>query len=349
MNKRVLLGMSGGIDSSVSAMLLQDQGYDVTGITFLFSGTEEQNHHFLADAKHLAEQLKIKHITLDLRTEFEKIVIQYFINEYSKGHTPFPCAYCNPILKFNYLNKYAEKENCDFIATGHYVKTGIHNGKKYLFQGSDPDKDQTFFLWGLERKIVDKLIFPLGEFEKTEIRKLAEKRGFVSLSKKKDSLGICFIEGNNYRDFLDNAGIKSQPGNFVDEKGQVLGQHSGITNYTIGQRRGLGIHLNFPVWVAKIVLDANEIVLSKYEDLYRSKIIIENYYILDKQIINSGSVLKVKIRYRLQETPCRLNILDDTSAEVELLEPEAMIAPGQTAVFYHNDRLVGGGFIKLAE
>ncbi len=178
---------------------------------------------------------------------------------------------------------------------------------------------------------------------------MANERGYVSLSEKKDSLGICFIEGNDYRYFLKKRGIKSQPGNFVDENGNILGQHSGIFNYTIGQRRGLGLNLNFPLFVTKFRLDDNEIVLAKYDDLYRSKLYIENYYILDNEIIELSSQLIVKVRYRLQETRCNLHILSDTEAEVELLQPEAMIAPGQTAVFYHNDRLVGGGFIKSAE
>ncbi|MDX8337806.1 tRNA 2-thiouridine(34) synthase MnmA [Draconibacterium sp. IB214405] len=349
MNKRVLLGMSGGIDSSVSAMLLKEQGYKVIGITFLFSGSDEQNHHFLKDAVALADSLNIQHLTVDLRKEFEEYVIKYFIDEYQNGRTPFPCAYCNPNLKFNYLNKYAIANNCDSIATGHYVKTGLYNGKKYLFQGDDPEKDQSFFLWGLPREIVDKLIFPLGNFEKTEIRNLANERGYVTLAKKKDSLGICFIEGNDYRHFLKKRGIKSEPGNFVDENGNILGEHSGIFNYTIGQRRGLGLNLNFPLFVSEFRLDDNEIVLTKYDDLYRSKLRIENYYIIDNEIVDSGVQLIVKVRYRLQETLCSLHILNDTEAEVELLQPEAMIAPGQTAVFYHNDRLVGGGFIKSAE
>ena len=349
MNKRVLLGMSGGIDSSVSAMLLQEQGYEVVGITFLFSGTDEQNHHFLKDAVSLAERLGIEHEAIDLRNEFEEVVIRYFIDEYTNGKTPFPCAYCNPILKFKYLNKYAKKNNCDWIATGHYVKIDYYQGKKYLFQGKDPEKDQSFFLWGLNREIVDKLIFPLGNFEKDYIRSYAREKGFVSLSKKKDSLGICFIEGNDYRNFLEKRGIKSVPGNFVDQNGSVLGQHCGITNYTIGQRRGLGLNLNFPLFVSQIRLDDNEIVLEKYTDLYRSRLLLENYYIIDNQIIKSGINLIVKVRYRLQETPCRLHILNDTEAEVELLEPEAMIAPGQTAVLFHGERLVGGGFIKSSE
>lgn len=349
MNKRVLLGMSGGVDSSVSAMLLQDKGYEVVGITFQFSGTDTENHHFLNDAKVLAKQLKIQHIVVDLRQEFKQQIIRYFIDEYVKGRTPFPCAYCNPNLKFKYLELYAKQRNCEFIATGHYVKTGLHRGKKYLFQGEDPEKDQTFFLWGLNRRIVDKLIFPLGEFKKTEIRRIAKEHGFYSLSKKKDSLGICFIEGNDYRKFLKKEGIKSSPGNFVDENGAILGRHTGIINYTIGQRRGLGLNLNFPYFVAKIRLDDNEIVLAKYKDLYCNKIILKDYYYIDNQLNKCKDQLIVKVRYRLQETPCSFNILDETRAEVELLKPEAMIAPGQTAVFYIGTRLVGGGFIESAE
>lgn len=349
MNKRVLLGMSGGIDSSVSAIMLQEQGYEVIGVTFLFSGTDEQNHHFLMDAKELADSLRIKHFTVDLRKEFEEKIIDYFIKEYTKGHTPFPCAYCNPALKFKHLHDYSQQENCDSIATGHYVQTGYVNGKKYLFQGTDPEKDQTFFLWGLKREIVDKLIFPLGQYDKTYIREYAKEKGFVSLSEKKDSLGICFIEGNDYRKFLEQREIKSEPGNFVDVDGRILGRHNGITHYTIGQRRGLGLNLNFPLFVSEIRLDGNEIVLAKYDDLYRSKLILKDFYFIDNEIINSGFELLVKVRYRLQETPCRLNILNETEVEVELLQSEAMIAPGQTAVLFHGKRLIGGGFIKSAE
>lgn len=225
----------------------------------------------------------------------------------------------------------------------------MYKGNKYLFQGDDEDKDQTFFLWGLKRNIVDRLLFPLGEFQKNEIRNLAKENGFEQLSEKKDSLGVCFIEGNNYRNFLEKRGINSEPGNFIYHNGEVLGRHKGITNYTIGQRRGLGLNLNFPVFVSEIRLDDNEIVLSKYEDLYRNKISITNYYFIDKEVFTSNKTWIVKVRYRLQETPCKLHILNETRAEVELLESEAMISPGQTAVFYDGDRLVGGGFIESSE
>ena len=169
------------------------------------------------------------------------------------------------------------------------------------------------------------------------------------MSKKKESLGICFIEGNNYRNFLESEGIKSRAGNFVDLKGKILGQHSGITNFTIGQRRGLGIHLNYPVFVAEIRLDENEIVLAKYADLYKNRITIKDYHVVDNEYNRQLKSLVVRVRYRLQETPCELNILNRSRAEVRLFEPEAMIAAGQTAVFYDGERLVGGGFIESAE
>ncbi len=280
---------------------------------------------------------------------FRSTVITYFKDEYTAGRTPFPCAYCNPKIKFYYLKKYAEKEKCEFIATGHYVRAKLFNGKKYIFQGVDKDKDQSFFLWGLSQKLIQKLIFPLGDYDKQSVRKIAIERCFKFLSEKKESLGICFIEGNNYRNFLEKEGIKSKFGNFVNTKGEVLGKHRGITNYTIGQRRGLGIHLNYPVFVAKFNLDANEIVLSNYIDLYKNRIIIKDYYFAEAQEITTCKEFIVKVRYRLQETPCKINILDETRAEVRLLEPEAMIANGQTAVFYDGDRLVGGGFIESSE
>ncbi len=349
MNKRVLLGMSGGVDSSVSAMLLLEQGYDVVGVTFLFGGSEVVNHSISTEAKTLAHTLAIKHLTIDLRSEFRSTVIEYFKDEYLAGRTPFPCAFCNPKVKFYQLEELAKKQNCDWIATGHYAQIKKYKGQNYIYQGNDPDKDQSFFLWGLRKDLIDKLIFPLGEYEKTEIKRMAEERGFSSLSKKKESLGICFIEGNNYRKFLESEGIKSRPGKFVDHNGTILGEHNGITNFTIGQRRGLGINLNYPVFVAEIRLDENEIVLAKYADLYKRKLVLKDIHVVDRQIDKELNPLTVKVRYRLQETPCELNILSGARAEVELLKPEAMIAAGQTAVFYDGPRLVGGGFIESSE
>lgn len=338
--------MSGGVDSSVSAILLQESGYEVTGLTFIFSGLDILNQKNIDGARELADKLNFNHFVVDLRKEFRSTVISYFVEEYVHGKTPFPCAYCNPKLKFLYLQKYAELNKCASISTGHYVQIHQKENKKYISKGIDSDKDQSFFLWGLKSELIEKLIFPLGKYHKSEIRSIADQKGFKKLSSKKDSLGICFIEGNDYRVFLKNEGIISNPGNFVDKNGNILGKHNGIINYTIGQRRGLGINLNFPVFVSEFRLDENEIVLSKYNDLYRNYITINGYQFIDIEEINPNRIWTVKIRYRLQLTPCRIHILDAHRAEVELLKPEAMIANGQTAVFYDGDRLIGGGFIE---
>jgi len=346
MNNKVLLGMSGGVDSSVSAIILKEKGYDVTGITFLFADLPQNNKIVVEEAGTLASILKINHIVVDLRAEFEEKVVQYFIHEYINGRTPFPCAYCNPEVKFRFLVKFARKEGCSFISTGHYANIQEVNNNNYIFKGVDPDKDQSFFLWGLKKELTSKLLFPLGSFYKSDIREIAAKNGFSSLSTKRDSLGICFIEGNDYRKFLEKKGIKSKPGNFVDKEGQILGMHRGIINYTVGQRHGLGINLNFRGFVSEFRLDANEIVLSEFDDLYKEKLVINNYYFIDNEEIKFDRIWDVKIRYRLQLTPCRIHILDEVRAEVYLLKSEAMIAVGQTAVFYDGERLVGGGFIE---
>ena len=350
MKPRVLLGMSGGVDSSVAAMILQERGYEVSGVSIMFFGDEnDAPEEQFRDAKLLAEKLQIEHFTIDLRTEFKQKIIDYFTGEYKRGNTPFPCAKCNPEMKFHALEKYAEIRNCEYIATGHYARIKKVNGKESIFMGVDPDKDQSFFLWGLKPDQIKKLIFPLGEFTKREIRNIASERGFHPLAHKKDSLGICFINSGDYRDFLKKNGAFTAPGNFVDRNGNILGRHTGIANYTIGQRRGLGIHLNYPVFVAEIRLEANEIVLAEFADLYRTKVGIKDIHISDNQGHINSDGLSIKMHYRRGLTPCSLNIQCEGRAEVRLLKPEAMIANGQTAVFYEGERLVGGGFIDWSE
>jgi tRNA-specific 2-thiouridylase len=349
MKPRVLLGMSGGVDSSFSAFLLQEMGYEVVGVSFLFYGEESDFKDGFTDAKNLADKLNIRHFIVDLKDEFRNTVINYFISEYKAGKTPFPCAWCNPNMKFKALLQYAETQKCDRIATGHYALVKDYQGKNFIFEGVDPDKDQSFFLWGLNSTVLDKLILPLGSYTKSEIRNLAAKRGFGKLSEKKDSLGICFTPNGDYRKFLKDEGIFSESGNFVNAKGEILGRHSGIINYTVGQRRGLGVNLNSPVFVAEIRPDDNEIVLAEYGELYRTKVYLKNIQFIDKQEIDSDKLYNVKIRYRLQLTPCNLNILEEDRAEVRLLKPEAMISAGQTAVFYDGARVIGGGFIEKSE
>jgi len=349
-NKRILLGMSGGTDSSVSALLMQKSGLEVIGATFVFSELEKQNQKNIKDAKQLAEALNIKHHVIDLHAEFKEKIIKRFIQEYSEGKTPFPCAFCNPELKFKNLKQLAAQYKCDFIATGHYAIVAEDGGKKYISKGTDPEKDQSFFLWGLNEEIINSLILPLGKLYKTQVRKMASEHGLSDyLAEKKDSTGICFIEGNNYRKYLNDKGITAVEGNFVNRTGAVLGKHNGIINYTIGQRRGLGINLNKPVFVSEIRAAKNEIVLDEFNALFKTKIWIKNIHFVHFESIKHNVKYIVKIRYRLQETQCKINILDGNHAEIHLMEPVAMVANGQTAVIYKDNRVIGGGFIERSE
>lgn len=348
MKKKILLGMSGGVDSSVVAMMLQKKGYEVIGITFLFSELE-LNKIVIKGAQNLAESLKIKHTVVDLRNEFKELIIRYFINQYADGKTPFPCAKCNPEIKFKNLLKAADDLKCEYIATGHYARIMNHNSRNYIYKGIDPEKDQSFFLWGLESDIINRLILPLGSLRKAETREYANQLGYKELSQIKDSLGVCFIEGNDYRAYLNSKGITSKPGNFVNKRGGIIGQHSGITNYTIGQRRGLGLNTNKPLFVNKIDVEKNEILLTEYNDLYKNRLLINGLKFIDKEEITPQKFFTLKIRYRLQETPCRIELIDNNKAAIHLEEPLAMVAEGQTAVIYDSDRVVGGGFIESSE
>jgi tRNA-specific 2-thiouridylase len=350
MKQKVLLGMSGGIDSSVAAIILQERGFEVIGISFIFSeNTDAKLHHSLDSAKLMAKKLGMKHLTVDLKEEFKTQVISYFTNEYKSGRTPFPCAVCNPRLKFFNLEKYAKELSCDFISTGHYANIALYKGIKYISGGTDAEKDQSFFLWGLKPKTIQKLIFPLGEYSKSEVRKIATDNGFETLNKKNESLGICFIKGKNYRKFLKDKGLITKMGNFTDTKGNVLGKHNGIFNYTVGQRRGLGIHFNKPLFVSEINAETNEVVLSDFAEMYRTRILVKNSYFVSKHEPVIGKIYTVKIRYRLQENFCKIIPLDENRVIVELSEPVSMVAKGQTAVFYDGDRVSGGGFIEDSE
>lgn len=350
MSKKVLLGMSGGIDSSVAAIVLQEKGYQVIGITFIFFGNNEsESHHSVVSAKLLAEKLGIEHITVDLRKDFKHLVINYFVNEYSSGRTPFPCAVCNPKLKFYNLEKYANRLSCEFVATGHYARVQEDNGIKCISRGKDKEKDQSFFLWGLNKSTIKRLIFPLGDLHKNEVREIAVRKGYNNLNEKKESLGICFIEEKDYRKFLEDSGLNSMSGNFVDSKGNIVGKHKGIFNYTVGQRRGLGIRLNKPVFVSEIKPETNEVVLVDFNELYQTRIFLEHTHFINVREPEPDKVYTVRIRYRLQQNTCKIIPLKENKAIVELLEPVSMVAKGQTAVFYKGDCVVGGGFIEGSE
>ena len=349
MNNKVLLGMSGGIDSSVAAISLLRQGFDVTGVTFLFAGTPDASQLSSGCANELALKLGIDHHTIDLRTQFNDLVIKYFIESYTNGTTPFPCAVCNPQLKFQRLLEVANELGCDWISTGHYARINEFGGNKYISRGLDPEKDQSFFLWGLDNKIIDRLILPLGSTFKAEVRRIAAENSFHFLTEKKESMGICFTRNIDYRRYLIEKGVEALPGHFIDADGNVLGMHKGIIHYTIGQRRGLNLQVNRPLFVIEIRHGSNEIVVGDYSELYRSRILLRDTKFLHLNRLNSNNTYNVKIRYRNQENRGRVLFHEEQKAVIELLEPAAMIAPGQTAVIYDDGRVLGGGFIERSE
>lgn len=351
--KRVLLGMSGGTDSSVSAMLLQEQGYEVVGITFRFwSETDDLNNaqepEYIVSARDLSVKLNIEHHILDLRKQFYNEVVQFVIQGYMSGITPNPCTKCNPELKWKMLDEMSEKLQCQYIATGHYVNTLSLNGINFIRMGKDPDKEQSFFLWGLSEKIRNKALFPLGEMLKSEVKEYARKRGFVNIAIKKESIGICFLHDGNYQRFLQHTiPVDQMPGegNFVDSKGRFLGKHKGFPFYTVGQRRGLGLNPKVPLYVAAINYKKNEVVLDHIAGLYQNGIIIENVYIADKMVFSKPVI--TRIRYRKQSVMSMVEPLENNCAKISFMEPEWACAPGQAAAFYDGFRLLGGGIISV--
>ena len=329
-NKRVLLGMSGGTDSSVAAMRLLEAGYEVIGVTFRFyelNGSTE----YLEDARSLAEHLGIRHITYDAREVFNKQIIEYFVQEYMAGRTPVPCTLCNNYLKWPLLAELADEMGIFYIATGHYVRKVKLEDTYYITSAADSDKDQTFFLWGLKQDILRRMLLPMGDITKVEARALAAERGFRKVATKKDSLGVCFCP-MDYRSFLKN----------------WLDKHEGYPFYTIGQRRGLGIHLNRPVFVKDIFPEKNEIVLAPLQSLEKTEMWLDNWNLINENRVLGCSDIIVKIRYRKQENHGTVTVTPEHLLHIQLHEPLTAIAPGQAAAFYKDDLLLGGGIIVKA-
>lgn len=350
-NKRVLLGMSGGTDSSVSAMLLQEAGYEVTGITFRFYDSESSQTH-LEDARALAEKLGITHIIYDARDIFKEKVVDYFVGEYMMGKTPVPCTLCNNYLKWPLLAQIADEMGIYYIATGHYVRKTMVDGKYYIIPGTDPDKDQSFFLWGVPQSILQRMLLPMGDLTKTWARNYAADKGYQKVSAKKDSLGVCFCP-MDYRSFLkDSEGFQSaniQQGKFLDEKGNFIAYHEGYPFYTIGQRRGLGIDLNRAVFVKEIHPETNEVVLGDLASLEKKTMWLKDWHTIDEEKLLTATDLIVKIRYRKQLNHCMVSITSDNLLRIDLDEPLTAVANGQAAAFYQGDLLVGGGIIVDSE
>lgn len=344
-NQKVLLGMSGGTDSSVAALLLLDAGYEVTGVTFRFY-EKDDNTEYLDDARDLCCRLGIPHLVYDCRESFRNIIIDYFIREYMEGHTPVPCTLCNNYLKWPLLRQLADERGIYHLATGHYVRKRMMDGYWHITTGADADKDQSFFLWGLPQDIMERMLLPMGNLTKTEVRQIAEARGFLKAAHKKDSIGVCFCP-MDYRSFLrrEVSVDALQRGKFYDEQGNFIAWHEGYPFYTIGQRRGLGIDLNRAVFVKEILPSENKVILSDLKSLEKMEMKLKDWNITQPALLLGKDDVIVKIRYRKQANRCTVTLQPDNTLYVQLHEPLTAIASGQAAAFYRGDVVLGGGII----
>ncbi|MBO5476691.1 MAG: tRNA 2-thiouridine(34) synthase MnmA [Clostridia bacterium] len=345
-NKRVLLGMSGGVDSSVSALLLQKQGYEVVGITMLLCSGEESQA--IQDARNICKKLNIEHYVYDLQKEFKENVIDDFIKKYEQCLTPNPCIKCNRYMKFGYMYQKAKELNCNYIATGHYAKKEFSEEyNKYVIKKSNAGKkDQTYVLYNIPSEMVEHTLFPLAEFEsKDEIRKIAADNNLVTANKP-DSQEICFIPDNDYVNFLERHNIQGMKhGKIINREGVILGKHQGLHRYTIGQRRGMGISSATPLYVIELNKERNQLIVGKEEELYTDtvKVIDTNCILFDN--FTNGMRVDAKIRYSAPAKEATIFINEDNSLTVKFDEKVRAVTPGQAIVFYINDILVGGGQI----
>lgn len=346
MSKKVLLGMSGGVDSSVSALLLKEAGYEVIGVTLnLFPCTTCCSY---IDVKDVCRKIGIEHFIYDGVEDFEKHVIQDFISEYKQCRTPNPCIECNKYMKFGAMYEKAKELGCDYIATGHYAKIEWDDKyKQNVLKKSKADKkDQSYVVYNLPREMLDKVLFPLGDFtSKDQIRKIAEEHN-LSVAHKSDSEDICFIPNKDYKAFLENnSDIKAKQGNIVNLKGEKLGTHTGLYKYTIGQRKGLGISNLVPLFVVGYNQAKNELIVGEEKDLYKKELYVTDINLLLADKLEQPLKVNAKIRYAAKEAPATITQVEPNKIKIEFDQPQKSITPGQSVVFYVDDVVLGGGKI----
>jgi tRNA-specific 2-thiouridylase len=349
---RVLMAMSGGLDSSVSAILLQEQGYEVVGVTMKLWSYETLSTccdvEAMNDAKNLSARLGMQHHILDFTKEFRTIVVQNFIDEYLDGRTPNPCILCNIYLKWNALIAKADELNCDWIATGHYAVLNEKNGRYFVSKAKDEKKDQSYVLWGLSQQHLKRTIFPLGNYAKEDIRKMALEMGFTHLANKRESYDICFIPDNDYRFFLQrhvpDLEKRCPPGNFIDANGKTLGTHQGYPFYTIGQRKGLVLAFGVPKYVCKINPQTHEITLGDKQDLLADQLLVSHYNLSKYEHLPDNFTGETKIRYRDAGQLSQVVQTGDF-LRITFQNPVSAITPGQSAVVYEGNDVVAGGVI----
>jgi len=357
--RRVLVAMSGGIDSTVAALMLHHQGYEVIGITMKTwdyansGGTKKETGccslDSINDARMVSVDNGFHHFIVDIREDFGDYVIDNFVDEYLAGRTPNPCILCNTHIKWNSLLKKADSLDCEFIATGHYALIQEHHGRKFISKATDRRKDQSYVLWGLSQECLNRTLFPLGTYTKPEVRKMAFDWGYTELSKKGESYEICFVPDNDYRGFLKRkvAGLEQQVkgGWFLDTSGKKIGQHDGYPFYTIGQRKGLGKAFGSPKYVAEIRPETNEVVLGELEDLLKNGIEVGQLNLQKYDTIQEGMEAVTQIRYNDPGTLSVLHQISDDRIRIDFFANVKGVAPGQSAVFYEGNDLIGGGII----
>ncbi|MDR1893483.1 MAG: tRNA 2-thiouridine(34) synthase MnmA [Spirochaetales bacterium] len=354
---KALIAMSGGVDSSVAALLMARQGYDCLGVTLKLFENEDLGLGWdrsccslkdAQDAREAALKLGIEHRILNFNRLFREKVMDNFVEEYAQGRTPNPCIACNRFLKFGALIEWAASQGRDLVVTGHYaqIEKDRASGRFLLKKGQDPAKDQSYVLYAMTQGQLKSVMFPLGGMEKREVRALAESRGLGNAGKQ-ESQDICFVPSGHYGEFIRGySGRDFPPGNFVDPGGKILGHHRGIIFYTLGQRRGLKIALNKPVYVAAIKPETNEVVLCEDEGLFSKTLFAEDINLIPFDTLPGRLKLKAKIRYRQAEQPATVEQTDSSCLRVEFEEPQRAITPGQALALYDGPWVVGGGTIR---
>lgn len=347
-NKKIMLGMSGGVDSSVSALLLKEKGYDVIGVTLeLYAGSSCCNVNTYLDAKKVCKEIDVPHFIFDCKEEFKKAVIDDFIYCYSNCLTPNPCIECNKYLKFGTMWEKAKEMGCNYIATGHYAKVEYSEeyNRMVLKKSKAGKKDQSYVLWNTPKELLDHIIFPLGDFEdKEQIRQIARDHN-LKVASKPDSEDICFVPDGNYKKFLENnSNIKPIKGNIVTLSGEILGKHNGLYNYTIGQRKGLGISYKEPLFVIGFNKLRNEVIVGTQNELFTKEMEVKDINLLLVDKIEGELEVEVKTRYSSNSAKAKITQIDD-KIKVIFDEPQRAITPGQSAVFYIGDIVLGGGKI----
>ena len=346
--EKIAIGMSGGVDSSVAAALLQKDGYEVIGVTMLLWDGESKA---CDDAKKVCEKLGIEHHTVDFRAEFKSAVMDYFAKEYQNGRTPNPCIVCNRFLKFDAMQRFAGSLGAEKIATGHYAKIEYDEHlSRYILKSADAmQKDQTYVLYSLTQKQLSKTVMPLGTLQdKAETRRIAEQLGF-DVANKADSMEICFIPDGDYRGFIEeHTGKKCESGDFVDASGNVLGRHSGIINYTIGQRKGLGITFGKPMFVTRIDAEKNQVVLGERGTEFSSEFTADNLNFIPFEKLTKPRTVLAKVRYSAKPALATVIPEGEDLVRVVFESPQRAVTPGQAVVFYDSegDMVIGGGIIR---